>query len=96
MSDSLIEKSESEIGQLTVPARALWYAAKGNWSRAHELVQNDPSRDAAWIHAHLHRVEGDLGNARYWYHQAGKLPVTSTPLDEELSELIRVLGRDPK
>ena len=92
MSDSLIEKSESEIGGLTVPLRALWYAAKGNWKRAHELVQDDPSYEAAWIHAYLHRVEGDLGNARYWYHQAGKPPVANTPLDEELRELIRVLG----
>jgi hypothetical protein len=51
---------------------ALWWEAKGNWERAHALVMDGGGKDCAWIHAYLHRVEGDLGNARYWYGQAGR------------------------
>lgn len=61
---------------------ALWWAAKGDWERAHAIVQDEGGRDAAWVHAYLHRVEGDLGNAAYWYRQAGKT-VASGPLDVE-------------
>jgi hypothetical protein len=49
---------------------ALWWAAKSDWNRAHELVQDQSSHDAAWVHAYLHRLEGDLSNAHYWYRQA--------------------------
>jgi hypothetical protein len=51
---------------------ALWWEAKGNWERAHALVMNEAGKDCAWVHAYLHRLEGDLGNARYWYGQARK------------------------
>ena len=68
--------------QVTTPLRALWWAAKGDWDRAHKLVQDESSADAAWVHAYLHRVEGDLANAGYWYRRAGKA-VASGPLDEE-------------
>ena len=57
------------------PLRALWHAARGEWDTAHGIAQaqaqeGDPAHD--WVHAHLHRVEGDLGNASYWYRRAGK------------------------
>ena len=52
---------------------ALWWAKKGDWDQAHRIVQDDNGRDAAWVHAYLHRVEGDLGNAGYWYRQAGQV-----------------------
>ena len=58
---------------LTPPLRALWHAARGEWDTAHGIAQQregDPAYD--WVHAHLHRVEGDLGNAGYWYRRAGK------------------------
>lgn len=64
------------------PLYALWWAAKGAWDKAHGLVQEDGGRDAAWVHAHLHRVEGDLANAAYWYKQAGKSEDRG-PLDAE-------------
>jgi hypothetical protein len=51
---------------------ALWWAARDDWDRAHALVMNEGGKDCAWVHAYLHRVEGDLGNARYWYERAGK------------------------
>ena len=62
--------------------QALANAAAGDWDGAHALVQDDPSPEAAWVHAHLHRVEGDLANARYWYRRAGR-PEASGDLGEE-------------
>jgi hypothetical protein len=61
---------------------ALWLEGNGNWKRAHEIAQDIDSTDAARVHAYLHRKEGDLWNARYWYRQAGVLPVTGST-DEE-------------
>ena len=60
------------------PLRALWHDARGEWNRAHEVAQNIGGRDGAWIHAYLHRKEGDVENARYWYSQAGKEPATGS------------------
>ncbi|WP_336487803.1 hypothetical protein [Methylobacterium nigriterrae] len=59
---------------LPPPLSALWWAGRGaeGWARAHALVQDEPGAEAAWIHAHLHRAEGDLGNAGYWYRRAGR------------------------
>ncbi len=68
---------QSEPPVASPPLKGLWWAAKGDWDRAHKLVQDDGSRDAAWVHAYLHRVEGDLPNARYWYAQAGRPPATN-------------------
>jgi hypothetical protein len=51
---------------------ALWWDAKGDWSRAHGIAQDIESADAAWVHAYLHRENGDEGNAGYWYGRAGK------------------------
>ena len=61
---------------------ALWWARKGDWDKAHKLVMDEDSRDAAWVHAYLHRLEGDAGNAAYWYRQARK-PVADGGLDPE-------------
>lgn len=56
----------------STPLKALWHAAKDDWDTAHTLVQADESKEAAWVHAHLHRIEGDLDNAGYWYRRAGR------------------------
>jgi hypothetical protein len=55
---------------------ALWWAGKDDWNKAHELVMNEDGPESAWVHAYLHRVEGDLDNARYWYRQARRPPAT--------------------
>jgi hypothetical protein len=68
--------------QVNAPLAALWWAAKGGWNEAHKLVQDEATSDAAWVHAYLHRVEGDLGNAGYWYRQAGK-PAAAGSLETE-------------
>ncbi|NDW06321.1 hypothetical protein [Jiella pacifica] len=62
----------------------------GDWDGAHAIVQDDPSAEAAWIHAHLHRVEGDQSNAAYWYRRAGR-PVPTSGLDEEREAIAREL-----
>ena len=78
---------------LNAPLAGLWWAAKGDWDKAHGIVQDESSRDAAWVHAYLHRVEGDLGNAGYWYRRAGK-PVAKGSLDEEWGAIAAALLRE--
>ena len=75
---------------LAPPLKALWWAAKGDWSKAHNIVQDEESADAAWVHAYLHRVEGDLGNAGYWYRQAGQ-PVAKDALEAEWQRIVSAL-----
>jgi hypothetical protein len=81
---------EAPPARLGEPAEALWWAAKGDWDKAHQLVQDDDSREAAWVHAYLHRVEGDLANAGYWYRRAGR-PETKAALDAEWAEIAAAL-----
>jgi hypothetical protein len=76
---------------LSAPLAALWWAAKGDWDQAHRIVQDESSREAAWVHAYLHRVEGDLGNAGYWYRQAGR-PVATDSLEAEWQRIVDALG----
>lgn len=71
---------------LTPALEALWHAAKGDWDKAHDITQPGGS-ELDWVHAYLHRVEGDLSNAGYWYRRAGK-PQATTPLDAEWVELV--------
>jgi hypothetical protein len=71
--------------------KALTLLASGDWEAAHTLVQDDPSPEAAWVHAHLHRVEGDLSNAGYWYRRAGK-PQATNDLDEERRAIEKALN----
>ena len=72
------------------PLRALWYDAAGDWEAAHELAQEIPGATGSWIHAYLHRKEGDRWNAGYWYDRAGR-PFPATTLDEEFKALVGVV-----
>ena len=69
---------------------ALWRLAKGDWDAAHKLAQERDDAAGAWVHAHLHRVEGDESNAGYWYRKAGK-PHSKSPLEAEWDEIVRAL-----
>ncbi len=69
---------------------ALWHEAKGDWDQAHRLAQSQKDAGGAWVHAYLHRVEGDLGNAGYWYRRAEK-PQSSAPLKQEWEEIAGAL-----
>jgi hypothetical protein len=70
--------------------QGLWHDMKGDWTRAHECAQDDHSAAGSWVHAYLHRKEGDLGNARYWYRQADQ-PVYTGPLEEEWEQIAEAL-----
>jgi hypothetical protein len=70
--------------------QALWHEAKGDWQAAHGLAQAADDEDGAWVHAYLHRVEGDLANAGYWYRRAGRPPAAGS-LAEEWSAIARAL-----
>lgn len=70
--------------------RALWHDAKGDWTRAHTIAQDIAGATGAWIHAYLHRKEGDPDNARYWYRRAGRPPATG-PLEAEWTRIAEAL-----
>ena len=72
--------------------RALWYAARGDWAAAHEEAQAGKDAECAWVHAMLHREEGDQFNAEYWYRRAGK-PVYRGPVPHERDAMIATLLR---
>jgi hypothetical protein len=63
---------ESPDLQLSAILKSLWFDAKGDWKKAHDLVDGLPGSDEAWVHAYLHRKEGDIWNADYWYAKAKK------------------------
>lgn len=88
--DSL--KTENPPDGLSIPLRALWHDARGNWDRAHDTLQDDDSRESAWVHAYLHRKEGDSSNAAYWYHRA-RQPEARGPLDDEWSAIVSALTK---
>ncbi|MGH8665286.1 MAG: hypothetical protein ACREUX_13580 [Burkholderiales bacterium] len=67
---------------------ALWRDGKGDWTGAHEVAQDVPDPDGAWVHAYLHRKEGDAGNAAYWYRRASQ-PVCTLSLEAEWEEIVR-------
>ncbi len=68
----------------------LWWDARGDWTRAHESAQQDEGPAGSWVHAYLHRKEGDQGNAGYWYNRAGQ-PPCRTSLDEEWLDIVKAL-----
>ena len=73
-----------------LPLQALWQDAHGDWERAHALCQEAKSRDGDWVHAYLHRKEGDEGNAGYWYSRAGRLMPTGG-LEAEWTAIVAAL-----
>lgn len=73
-------------GELSCALAGLWWDAKGEWTKAHQAAQQDDGPDGAWVHAYLHRKEGDSSNASYWYGRAGK-PRFSGSLEEEWNQI---------
>jgi hypothetical protein len=71
---------------LATPLLALWHDARGDWDAAHQVAQDVETSHGSWVHAYLHRKEGDLSNAAYWYRQAGR-PVARADLDREWEEI---------
>ncbi len=73
--------------------KALWFDAKNDWHAAHDLVDGSHHKNAKWVHAYLHRKEGDEWNAGYWYRQAGK-PFPEVSLQEEHQQLVEFMLAD--
>jgi hypothetical protein len=69
-----IDAQDAAPEELSLALQALWWDAQGNWGQAHELAQQQDDAAGAWVHAYLHREEGDSGNAAYWYRRAGRTP----------------------
>ena len=91
-----VDEFRQSFSQSTPPSgisgalRAMWYDAQGDWKQAHTAAQDDGSADGAWAHAYLHRVEGDLANAAYWYRRANQ-PVTEVSLADEWQAIVQAL-----
>jgi hypothetical protein len=92
----ILDEFRASLSKIRPPAGlspalvALWWAGKEDWDKAHRIVMDEGGKDCAWVHAHLHRSEGDLDNARYWYRQAQR-PVATVPLDAEWDAMVQVL-----
>lgn len=84
-----LSKSEPPVG-LSPALAALWWAGKNDWHKAHKLVMSEDGAECAWVHAYLHRLEGDLDNARYWYRQARR-PAASGELADEWAAIVAAL-----
>jgi hypothetical protein len=91
-----LDEFKTSVTGTTPPARsstllqALWHDAKGDWEKAHALAQSVEDADGAWVHAYLHRKEGDSSNASYWYNRAGR-SFSRTSLQAEWDDIARYL-----
>ncbi|HET9057715.1 MAG TPA: hypothetical protein VFN30_12795 [Chitinophagaceae bacterium] len=83
-------KQSAPPADFSVYLQSLWYDGKGNWHKAHTLIQEVEDKTGSWIHAYLHRKEGDNRNANYWYGQAGK-PMPHYTLKQEWEEIVKAL-----
>ena len=78
---------EQPPGGISVQLRSLWYDGKGDWHQAHARVDHLKDQESAWIHAYLHRKEGDIWNADYWYSKAQQIR-PNLSLEEEWEQLV--------
>lgn len=83
-------KGEAPPQGWSPPFRSLWWEARGHWEAAHEIAQDLPGPWGSWMHAYLHRKEGDLWNAGYWYQKAG-VPQRRDSLEAEFGDLLEAL-----
>ncbi|GIV31468.1 MAG: hypothetical protein KatS3mg029_0819 [Saprospiraceae bacterium] len=90
--DSFLKSLEADTPPAGLDAllEALWWDARGDWDRAHRIAQDIHTSAAAWVHAYLHRKEGDLWNAGYWYRQAGR-EMPDCSLEEEWRRIAKAL-----
>jgi hypothetical protein len=83
-------KAKAPPAGASAALQAMWWAANDSWEKAHRIVMSGDDQDCAWVHAYLHRFEGDLDNAKYWYRQARRKPATHE-LSSEWSEIVAAL-----
>ncbi len=94
--DAFLKHAHSESAPLSswsMSMQALWWSAKGDWHQAHELCQVEGNAEGDWVHAYLHREEGDLGNAAYWYRRANK-SVCDSSLEAEHRAIYAALAQN--
>lgn len=72
---------------LSLEAQALWHAKKGNWEQSHNIAQDIHTKNGSWIHALLHLIEGDVGNAHYWFAKAGRPAAKVTAIESLWQEI---------
>src|ERR1041385_475099 len=85
-------EADQPPAELPLALAALWWDFKGDWAKAHECAQQRETPEHAWVHAYLHRKEGDLDNARYWYRRSGRAPFNGS-LEEEWANIAIALLR---
>lgn len=88
-------KNTTDLQQFPPLLQALWHDALGDWEKAHDLAQTIETPDGAWVHAYLHRKEGDIWNADYWYRRAGRTRPNGT-LEEEWEDMVQLLLQKEK
>jgi len=84
------QQADGLPSHLSSALQALWYDKRDNWQQAHHLLGDAMDAESAWVHAYLHRKEGDLDNVRYWYNQA-KQPECSTDIEQEWQQITQFL-----
>jgi hypothetical protein len=90
---TLEEFEGSDAAEFDGALLALWWDAKGDWEKAHGIAQDVNGVDGAWVHAYLHRKDGDLGNAGYWYRRAGRVVASGDSRVEWVGIVTEMLGR---
>ncbi|MES1249763.1 MAG: hypothetical protein ABUL46_03720 [Chitinophaga rupis] len=91
-----LEEFKSTLSNETPPTgipaslAALWYDGKNDWEQAHTIAQDLPTKEGSWVHAYLHRKEGDTWNANYWYNRADRV-MPDYSLEKEWEEMVKVL-----
>jgi hypothetical protein len=97
--DMTLKDFRNSLKQSTLPKgisellKALWYDGRGDWNTAHAIAQEIYTSDGSWVHAYLHRKEGDIANASYWYQKAGK-PRPNHSLEEEWQQLAEIFLKE--
>ena len=91
---TITEFNALEARELKGALLALWWDDKGDWEKAHEIAQDVAGADGVWVHAYLHRKEGDVGNAAYWYRVAGRRVATGDSRSEWEGIVAAMLARE--
>lgn len=91
--DAFLESAQGDdvpAADLSPELESLWHLKNGNWTKSHEIAQDLSTKMGSWIHGLLHAIEGDFGNAAYWYQRAGEEPISKSQIDSEWERISRV------